>query len=235
MRAITNGPVWFVSVLFTANAMADGVAIDKIYDPYVQITEREIEYRTSIYNVDDGVDFSTHRIGFGYGFTSSWFGEIYLIGDKTDGESFELEGVELEAKWQLTEQGEYAADWGLLFEVEDERGRDVSEVSTTLLTSRSFGRWTGTANLGLIYEWGRDIDDEVETTFAAQLRYRQRPEFEPAIELYMGQDTRGIGPAAQGIFNFSGRKKMRWETAAIAGVDSVTPDYTLRFLLEYEF
>lgn len=235
MRVISRWTVAVGALWLSANAVADGVAIDKVYDPYVQFTERELEYRSSLYNFDDRTDTALHRLGFGYGFTPRLFGEVYLIGEKTDGESFELEGVELEAKWQLTEQGEYPADWGLLFELEDEHGADASEFSTKLLTARSFGRWTGIANFGVTYEWGRSINDEVETTFAGQMRYRQQPEFEPGVELYLGQDTRGLGPAGQGVLNFSGRKKLRWETAAIIGLDSVTPDYTVRFLLEYEF
>jgi len=59
--------------------------------------------------------------------------------------------------------------------------------------------------------------------------------FEPAIEFYSAQNTRGIGPVIMGDIKFNGRKKLHWEAGAIVGLDSNTPDKTWRFLTEFEF
>ena len=50
-----------------------------------------------------------------------------MIAAKDNGESLELEGFELEARRQLTEQGEYRADRGMLFEVERETSENTWE------------------------------------------------------------------------------------------------------------
>jgi hypothetical protein len=161
--------------------------------------------------------------------------ELYLVGTNSDEGSFEVAGYELEAQRQLTEQGEYWADWGVVFELEKEDDLDAWEFSTGLLAEKEWGRWSGTANLFLLHEWGEDIADETETRLGLQARYRYSPAFEPAVELYSGQDTRGIGPAVMGQVRLGGRRQLRWEAGAIFGVDSQSPDTTLRFLLEFEF
>jgi hypothetical protein len=38
-----------------------------------------------------------------------------------------------------------------------------------------------------------------------------------------------------GQVRLGGRRQLRWEAGAIFGVDSQSPDTTLRFLLEFEF
>ncbi|HAU08968.1 MAG TPA: hypothetical protein DCS16_04440, partial [Gammaproteobacteria bacterium] len=106
---------------------------------------------------------------------------------------FELSALEFELKWQLTEQGEYSADWGLVFELEHGVEQDLDELSVGLLLEKEFGRWSATANLFAIQEWGEDIKSEFETAFGLQARYRYSRLFEPALEFYLGQDTIGLG------------------------------------------
>ncbi|WP_308365609.1 MULTISPECIES: hypothetical protein [unclassified Microbulbifer] len=223
---------------YTPFALADGVVVDKVYDPYVQPLETEIEWRAVALRDDEDESLDSlqlHRLGLGRSFSDRWFGEVYLIGERNEDESFRLQGVELEAKWQLTEQGEYAADWGLLFELEKERDGDEWEAATTLLVAREWGRWVGTANLAAIYEWGDDIDNELESQLRMQARYRLSEAFEPAVELYAGQDTLGIGPVARGLQRLSGARQFYWELGLILGVTDESPDQTLRLLVEYEF
>ena len=223
-------------------ALADNFSVDKVYHPYVQPLERELEAR-ALWIHDDNNDLDgiqVYRLGLGAALSERLFGEFYLIGTKgadrgTSLEAYELEAYELEMKWQLTEQGEYFADWGLLFELEAERNNDVRELATSLLVEKELGQWTGTLNLAGIYEWGDDIDDELESRLAAQLRYRYSRYFEPAVELYSGQTAKGVGPVALGDVRFSGRRKLHWELGLIFGLDNESPDQTLRAMLEFEF
>jgi hypothetical protein len=90
-------------------------------------------------------------------------------------------------------------------------------------------------NLVATQEWGSDVRDELETRLGLQARYRYSPAFEPAIEVYSGEDTRGMGPVALGMVRLGGKRQLRGEAGAIFGVDSKSPDTTLRFLLEFEF
>ncbi|MFT6368107.1 MAG: hypothetical protein ACJAUG_001522 [Halioglobus sp.] len=223
---------------FSHGALADGTVIDKVYHPYVEPLEWELEWRM-IHQDEDRVTgeqrAQTHRLGFGKAIAETVFAEIYLIGEQNSDTSFSTEAYEVEILWQLSEQGELFLDWALLFEFERESDIDIWEYSTAVLLEKEFGRFSATANLGLVYEWGSDIDNEVETFLALQTRYRYSPRFEPALELYLGQDTRGIGPVITGAERLGNRKALRWEAGVILGFDKDTADYTLRAVLEYEF
>lgn len=225
------------ALVIAAPARADGVAIGKVYDPYVQLLEREVEYRSLFIQDNDGAfdGDQLHRIGYGQALADRWFGEAYILGSRTDGDELDVDAFELELKRQLTEQGEYGSDWGLLFELERNTELNVWEFANTLIVAHDWGRWTGTANLSLIYETGAAFDAEWETQLKAQLKYRRAAELEPALELHIGEETRGIGPLLTGVWRIGNGDKLLWESGIIFGVDSVTPDINLKFNLEYEF
>ena len=212
---------------FVPSAYADGLAIDKVYHPYVQQQEIEIEWRAI--SVDGE---QKHRLGVGKSLSDRFFVEGYLI---TSNNENSLDAYELEAKWQLTEQGEYEYDWGVIAELEKDRYDDNWEFATGVLIEKEWGRWVGTANLWAVYEWGDTIQDELESKLALQARYRYSRYFEPALELYSGQYTRGIGPVIMGDLRFGKGRKLHWETGAIIGLDKTTPNNTWRFLTEFEF
>ncbi|MBL1320889.1 MAG: hypothetical protein COA63_007485 [Methylophaga sp.] len=216
--------------IFPGIVLADSSAVDKIYHPYVQPLEHEIEYRTI-----SASDEMTYRLGLGKSFSDRLFVELYLTGSNSKRDDIDVDGYEVEAKWQLTEQGEYFADWGIIVELEKQRNIAAWEISTGLLVEKEWGKWIGTANLWGIYEWGDRPNDEFESILALQARYRYSRFFEPAIELYSGEQTRGIGPVALGELRFGKGRKLKWEVGAIIGLDAKTPDTTWRFLTEFEF
>lgn len=225
--------------LFISNmTLADGTFIDKVYHPYVQPNEKELEWRW-LYEKDNDDPLKdnaqTHKLAYGQSINESWFAEIYLIGQKNQEYDFKLTAGELEALWQITEQGEYDADFGMLFEVEHERENDVSELATALLIEKEWHKWVATANLYLIYEWGSKIDNELETAMALQGRYRYSRALEPAIEFYSSDSSEGIGPVLLGNFRLSGRKQIRWQAGVIFALDKETADNTFKLLVEYEF
>ncbi|WP_226876510.1 hypothetical protein [Microbulbifer hainanensis] len=226
------------ATLWLSPAWADGIVVDRVYDPYVQPLEKEIEWRSVALNDENSDaldDRQLHRLGVGRSFSDRWFGEVYLVAGNHEDKNLSVEGAELEAKWQITEQGEYAADWGMLFELEREREDKQWEAAATLLSAREWGRWTGTANFAVIYEWRDDLVNEWETQLRLQARYRLSPAFEPMVELYAGQNTLGIGPVARGAFKFERARQLLWEVGVILGVTDESPDQTLRLSLEYEF
>lgn len=215
--------------VFPFSVLADDLAIDKVYHPYVQPLEREVEWRMVAADGDH-----LQRLGIGRSINDRVFIEGYLIAVE-EGDTFRLEGYELETRLQLTEQGEYAVDWGLLFELEKAHQENEWELASALLMEKQWGRWVGTANLWLEYEWGDAVKDEFETAIALQGRYRLNPAFEPAIEFYGGENTRAMGPVAMGDVRFGGGKKLHWETGLLFGLSKKTPDAALRLLAEYEF
>lgn len=224
-----------VALTIPGLCVADGVVVDKIYDPYVQPLETELEWRAVIQQDDRRPDLQKHSFGFGRSLSDRWAIELYAIAQKGLGESLSVDTYEFEAKWQLTEQGEYTADWGVLFELEREVEDNAWELATSLLASRDFGKFTTTANLGLVYEWGQGISNEFETVLHAQARYRMREALEPAVELHIGQDTKAIGPAITGLLRASRGRKLRWELGLFAGIDSDSPDRTIKASIEFEF
>ena len=165
----------------------------------------------------------------------NWFAEAYIIAEKIPDDNFKLSAIEFEAKRQLTEQGEYSADWGVLFEFERNQDRKALEVNSTLIVSKEMGHFIGTANLSLGYEYGRDINNEIETALAAQLRYRYKRALDPALELYISEDTKALGPIISGTVFPAPRKKLHWELGYIFGLNDSTPENSLRVLIEYEF
>ncbi len=240
LRAIASSIVVLVifsaNLLLASNAIADGITIDKVYHPYVQPLERELELRWLKYDDDKSNNNQAYRLGLGKSFAPNWFAEAYIIGEKNNvNNDSTVSAYELEAIWQLTEQGEYSADWGLLFEIERQTDESIWEGSTTLLIEREWGRTVGTANLTLGLEAGSDIDSELETAAAMQVRYRYSRALEPALELYVSSSTLGLGPVLMGENRFGNRKKLRWEFGVIAGLSDKTPNATLRALAEYEF
>jgi len=227
----------FLFLFYSTSLIADGNSIDKVEHPYIQLQEKEISYSGFYQGSDEFTkDHSIkHKLSLGRAFSDNWFGEIAVSGKKQSGQAFDLSSYEIEAKWQLTEQGEYSADYGLLFEYENEHDLNIEEVSTSLLVEKQWGKWVGTVNLTGIYEWGDDITDEFETALAAQVKYRFKPTLEPAIELYSGENNKGIGPVLTGVKRISHGKKLIWEFGVILGLDNQSPDETIRALLEYEF
>ncbi len=222
-------------LLLAGTAGADGVVVSKIYDPYVQPLETEIEWRVVDQRDNPSPDLQKHSLGFGRSLSDRWAFEIYGIGQRGAGDSLSLNTYELELKWQLTEQGEYAFDWGVLFELEREIDTNAWEFSTQLLAARDYGKFTATANLGVIYEWGQGRDNEFETALHVQARYRLKESLEPAIELHMGQNTVAMGPVLTGLLRPALGRKLRWELGILTGLDDKSPDRIIKDNIELEF
>ncbi|MGJ8689675.1 MAG: hypothetical protein ACSHXZ_09160 [Gammaproteobacteria bacterium] len=229
------------ALLLSAPSIADNPlhhnGVSRVNDPYVQALEKEIELRTFYQRDSDKQENGLLRQSITYGFALNdrVFAEAYIKGVRLPGQSFELEAYELEAKIQLTEQGEYSADWGLLVEYEREISESVAEVAAVLLTSKQWGNWIATLNLGIEYEFGSNIENEFDRFASMQWRYRFKETLEPGIELYADEFTRGIGPVLTGLIRGKNKQKWYWEAGVIAPLNDTTPDSTFRLLLEFEF
>jgi hypothetical protein len=216
-------------------AVADGLVIDRVYDPYVQPLETEIELRSIIASDDQLPDVQRHSLGLARSLTDRVAIELYLIGTHTRADNLDLDAYELELKWQITEQGEFAFDWGMMFELEREVDSRAWEASAKVLSSRDFGRWTATANFALAYEWGAGVSDEIETEFHLQARHRFKEVLEPAVEFHMGQDVVLLGPLLAGVYRLSPGRKLRWDGGIFWGLDEKSPDRVIKLNIEYEF
>ena len=231
--------VWLIVLLASLGplaplARADGNPVDKVYHPFVVANERKVEWRFASRQTDDK-NVLAQRFAYGQALTEYLIVEAYISAERDDNDNFGLQGYELEARYMLTDQGQYWADWGLLFEIEKQHDDQNYEITSGLLFEKEFTRTSLTMNALLVYEWGQTVSNEFETEFRLQYRYRFMPEIQPAIEIYTGEDFVGIGPAFMGQHRFSGIKQLKWELAFISGLNGKSKDHTLRFALEYEF
>ena len=225
----------FICLLLSHLALADGVVVDKVYHPYVLPNEREVEWRILAQRENGVSNDLAHRFAYGQSLTDNVMLEFYLVGERDVQGDFSLNAYEIEARWMMTEQGQYWADWGMLFELEKERKDNNWEVTSGVIVEKEFGRTSVTLNAFLIYEWGDTLEDEIETEFRLQSRYRYLEQFQPAIEVYSGENYLGLGPAFMGIQRFSGQKQLKWEAAFITGVNSESQGHIIRLAIEYEF
>lgn len=224
-------------LLCSVPAWADGRVVDKVYHPYVQPLEREFEYRFAYQKQAEHPDNNAmaQKLGYGFSIAERMALEFYVMADRVSPEDYKLSGYELELRWMLTEQGQYSADWGMLFELERQNNSDNYEFTSGLLMEKEFGPTSLTLNGLLVYEWGQSLESELETEFRLQYRYRWLPAVQPAIEFYAGENYKGAGPSMMGVHKFSGLEQLKWEFAVIFAIDASTVNNTLRFALEYEF
>jgi hypothetical protein len=222
------------SCIYSAVIFADGVVVDKVYHPYVLPNEKEVEWRLLSHQTSSTNNLA-QRFAYGQSVLDDVMVEFYVVGERNIDGDFGLSAYEIETRWMLTEQGEYWADWGMLFEFEKEHNNDIWEVTSGLLFEKEIGRTSLSINAFLIYEWGHDIENEMEVEFRAQYRYRWLPQFQPAIELYSGEDHVGIGPAFIGIQRLDGQKQLKWEAGFITGLNGKSKDHILRVAIEFEF
>ena len=228
MKKIHYGLICALFVSTSANA-----GVDKVYDPYVFQGEVEVEAR-AVHKFDDE-DEHKAKLGVGYGVNSFWFVEGYAIFEQESGESADIEDVELENKFQLTEQGQYWVDLGLLTELEKSVENDVWEFKVGPLFQKQVKNWIATANFFLEKKFGSDnTDGRVDLLGAVQLKYRLSPYFEPAVEYYGDRVTHAIGPVFLGK-NLVGKTPVKWELGVLKGLNNDTSDINFRWLLELEF
>lgn len=232
---MNNYVVSSVILLGAVGAAQVHAEMNRVYHPYVEQNEREVEYGFTLRDAG-GENVLLNRAGMGYAWSDKLFTEVYLLTESMTHEGEQIRGYELEAKWQLTEQGEYWADWGLLLEAGTAKDINSHEFALGILWEKELAsRWVATANAIAEYEYGSDIKDEFETALRAQLRYRYSIAFEPAFEFYLDDQDWAAGPALMGTVKLSGRKQMRWELGLLIGLDDDTPESNVRGGIEFEF
>lgn len=205
-----------------------------VYSPYVNQHERELEYSIVLRGVGDG-PVAMHRLSAAYAWNDQISTELYALSESLYPGGQRLRGYEAELLWQIGEQGQYWADFGMLFEYEhfDDIQR---EISTTLLIERPLTQQLILSlNARAEYEYRRDRQDELETALYARLRYLYRPSFEPALELYLDDQDYAFGPALSGSTRLAPGRQIRWSFGVPLGFTRRSPDVSMRAAIELEF
>ena len=220
-------------------------AVKQVYSPYVEKGELEVEYLGQ-YDFDENSDVDgawEQAIAVGYGITERWATELKAELER-EGESdadTEFTAIEWENVFQLTEQGQYWADVGLLTELKYNTSGGADKGELKLLLAKDVNRFSHLANLIVEREFGEDASDETEYGLAWSTRYRYKPEFEPGIELHSGfgeigggssynEQSHQVGPVFYGSIGHFG-----YEVGTLFGVSDASPDAAVKAILEYEW
>jgi hypothetical protein len=235
MRLQTIAPL--CGALLGAFACTAQAEVHLVFHPVVEFGEWEAEARGFVTRDTDPslrADQVTEA-EIAYGVTPYWWTELEMIFDKPPGETAALAAIASENVFQLTEQGEYFADFGLFAEYERSIGERIHEITLAPIVEKDFGLLQATANVFFTRKFGPDsTESEVEISEAAQLRYRWLPAFEPGIEYQSDPESRSVGPGIFGKIPL-GNGRLKYQLVALFGLKNDSPDQTFRWTLEYEF
>ena len=178
---------------------------------------------------------------------ADWFWRTELLGEweKEPGESIEATEVAWENIFQLTPQGKYWMDFGVIVEYVhslEDGGDDALELG--LLGEKQFSSTVLTANLLAEREFADGAGTGME--YAARYRWRVSEGFEPGIEFYgefgdwgdsgsLDEHEHQVGPSMLGKVRMREHSAIKYEAALLFGLTEDSPDTTLRLQLEYEF
>lgn len=244
--AIALGAILSTTAFFAAPAHA-GV---KVYLPYVEKGEYEIEYRGYRTIDDDNTknNKQVNKLAFGYGVTDFWFTEIYAEFERSPGGTTVYEATEWENLFQFTDRGEYWADLGLRAEyVFAAQSGSADKIEFGPLITKDIGRTTNTANIVFEQEVGANRSSGTGFGYALETRWRLDPHFEPAIQAFgefgnvdkfntVDNQSHKVGPVLIGSFSLGNLPgKIGYDVGYLFGVTDGAEDGTVKALLEYEF
>jgi len=237
-------PTAAVAVLASAMlaaALAPGRAeagpADKVYLPHVDYSETEVELRGG-YIKDSGTANTTQAyvLDLGYGVTPWWFTEAVLEMEKLPNESFEVEELEWENIFQLSEPGEYFLDYGLFAELKVplENGNPFA-LEAGPMFQKELGKLVNNFNVLAEVQFGDNADSGVELGYRGQTRYRSGTAVELGAQAFGEEDAHLLGPAVFGGGKLAERTKYKWDAALLAGLTEDAEDFRLRWEFELEF
>jgi hypothetical protein len=231
-----------------------------VVSPYeIDLGELEIEH-----NGSDSVDpragvggQQSYTMELGTGLTSWWHSEIELgfDNDPSNGQPTLLTQVVSENTFELTEPGEYFADFGFYVEYGQSTTHGSAAASNQItfgpVIAKDIGPTTHTVNLFLTRELGPDQTTHgLDFTFAWQSRWNLWAPLSPAIEIYgdtgvlgdvpsLSQQQLIVGPVAVGSVSMhdlglGNAGKLKYELGWLFGATAASPAGTLRWRVEME-
>ncbi len=224
----------------------DGHATKKVYSPYVEKGELELEYRGGrVFDDDADKDGKQkHKVAVGYGVTDRWFTEVYGELEKSGaaGSAFEFAALEWENRFQIFEPGERWLDLGFYAAYEislEEDHADKAEVK--MLLAKDTGKFTHLANLILEKQIGAHSDEGTEAGIAWSSRYRYSHLIEPGFEIHSNfgelsenksfdEQSHQAGP----VFYGSLPGGFHYDIGYLFGLSDGAPDGELKSIIEYE-
>jgi hypothetical protein len=221
---------------------------DYVLTPNVTYGEREIDFKAGSWKKSDEERFRAWSLGYGYGITQRWATELYVKYESFASEHLsKFDAVEWENKFQLTEQGEYPVDAGLVLEIERPKDRSEGyEVLLGPLFQKEIGKVQLNGNLLFQRHVRVDTPQHTEFGYQWQAKYRWKQEFEIGVQGFgevgtwnhwdpASERTHRLGPAVFGKLPMGGGQAIRYNAAWLIGAGSGAPNNTIRTQVEYEF
>lgn len=251
MKDIVSKLLFYIVICFSGNMLiaANAFAIAKVYSPYVEKGELELEVQGDM-NFDDRDDVDktqTQKYAIGYGLTHHWFTEIYgeiekEYNDNGEDLDFAFTAVEWENKFQLTPKGKYPVDLGFLLEYAvstEDKHSDTLEWA--FLFGKEIGKTENYANIKFERTVGGGRNNATEGSISWSSRYRMFKYLEPGFEYHaefgginegkdFNEQNHQSGPAIYGKIG-----AVKYDIGYLFGISDAAPDGALKWILEYEY
>ena len=209
----------------------------KVYRPVVEYGETEVELRGG-YIKDDGPanTAQAYVLDLGHGITPWWFTEAVLEMEKAPDGEFEVEELEWENIFQLSEPGEYFLDYGLFAELKMPlEGGLPYAVEIGPMFQKEVGRLVNNLNLLAEREFGDNALKETEIGYRLQSRYRSGTAVDFGVQGFGEENAHLLGPALFGQGRLGEGYKLKWDAAVLAGLTRDAEDFRFRWQFELEF
>jgi len=225
----------------------------------IDLGELEIEHNgaASFDHRRDNAGAQSYTAELGTGLTSWWHSEIEFGWDRDpgSGQPTLLTQLVSENMFQLTEPGEYWADYGFYAEYGQSMTRKPhagsNQVTFGPAIAKDIGHTTTTVNLFLTRELGPDQSTHgLDFSYAWQTKWNLWQPLSPAIEVYgdagvlgkfprLSQQQLLVGPVAIGALRLNDlglghAGKLKYELGWLFGATGASPQGTLRWRMEVE-
>lgn len=176
-----------LTTAITALYATSVTAAEKLYSPYIEKGEWELEYFGSRTNDNDSAKNNSQKnqISVAYGVNDWWKTELYAKWEKEPQEKTIFDAWEWENFFQFTERGEYWLDVGasLAYEYTPESDR-LDTIEGRLLLAKDIGKTSHILNVILEKDVGSGGPRPgLEGGLLWSSRYNLNPYFEPGFEI----------------------------------------------------
>lgn len=212
-----------------------------VYSPYVTNGQSEAEFRG--HQTSDSCPAlqgeRAYEVSLSHSFTGWWRPEVYVGAyEREPGEANTLQGYEFENTFQLSDPGEYWADFGFLASYEYNIAPDAPGV---LEFGPLFEKRSNRIDQRLNFIWEKQLGGGAERQYAFRasyaLTYAVRPWFAPGLEAYYRptDESHQLGPALYGEIPTASGNEFEYSAALVYGINKGAPNRTFVLRLEYEF
>lgn len=242
-----------LAFITTALLASPAFAVDKIYAPYVEAGEWEMEYfgHRSVDRDGSKNNAQVHEFSLEHGVNDWWQTEFYAILQKEPGDNVDFDAVEWENIFEFTRPGEYWVDTGASLAYEwTPDGDQADALEARLLFAKNIGMTTNIFNISLEKEVGGGTQDDLEAALLWSSRYNYSPYFQPGFEIQseMGEVNDSgsfeshehyVGPFAYGVIPFEmeddGKEEgLQYRLGYLFGISDAASNGQLVMQLEYE-